>query len=151
MFTVVSDGLRRGSWDSVEPPIDSKLHFSWEVYENLISFGYRFYHKYSQPLFFSLYFSSARPFYYLWMYEKCWIRGKQFRSWPDGAFWSGSTQFAHAWLSEYVSTVIRSNRAPPPTPPPRPWYYWKLNEWKKCMSCLDATEYGVWLGSTLIA
>ena len=54
-----------GGVDSVEPPIDLKFHFSWEIFENLINLGYRIYPKYSYPLLVTVHFSSTSQFYYL--------------------------------------------------------------------------------------
>ena len=39
------------------------------------------------------------------MSENCWMSGKQYRPWSDAmfcSFWSGSTLFAEACLSEYL-------------------------------------------------
>ena len=47
-------------------------------------------------------------FYYLLIYIKCWITGKQCRPLSDGALcgvWSGSTLFTKVWMSKYLESI----------------------------------------------
>ena len=69
---------------------------------------YHIYHKYWDTL--STYHTcSNSPFYYLLVYLKyCCMYGKQCRPWSDAAecvFWSGSTLFAKAYLSQYFGLL----------------------------------------------
>ena len=102
-------GLRGGSRGSIEPPFIQNFIFTGNL-------GYWIYSKYSHPFLFTLYFSSASQFNYLWMCVNCWMSGKQCRPWSDAALcgvWSGSTLFAQTsfWILR-VSTLVWSTRAP---------------------------------------
>ena len=55
------------------PTLYSKFHFHGKFWINLINLGYCIYPKYSHPLFFTLYFSLARPFFFLLAVNICEI------------------------------------------------------------------------------
>ena len=60
-------GVRRVQWN---PALTQNFIFHGKFWDFLIKMGYCFYPKYSHPLLFTVYFSSASPFYYLQMSVK---------------------------------------------------------------------------------